>query len=108
MDAKPVKTHIRAYRAFRIIGTILTISGATVACLSLFVLIFTLFMNNGLSASFASNPEFVAFFAQNRLYLTAYSITLGVFAMHYFATGIVFLALSTRAKILDANRGIDY
>ena len=108
MDAKPLKTHIRSFRAFRVIGTFLAIAGGSAGALTLFLLASIVLTVNLAPNIYAGNPAFLDFWAEHwEAFVIAMSIAASIFVM-FFAAGIVFIAFSTRSKIRDANRGIDY
>ena len=108
MDAKPLKTHIRSFRAFRIIGTCLSLTGGTTAGVMLLTLFATLFITYSCKSVYPGNPEFTAFWDKYWIPYVALLVSIAAVMVMIFAAGIVFLALSTRSKIRDANRGIDY
>lgn len=108
MDAKPLKTHKGAYRAFRIIGTCLTIFGATSGTLFFFDSIILFLLLGPFSSVYVDFADFSKFMTENGQNTAIGFLIAGFVALLYFSGGIVFLAFSTRSRIKDANRGIDY
>ena len=108
MDAKPLRTHIRSFRAYRIIGTIVTITGASLVMMLLFASLIFVLLKWPFASIYAGNAAFSEFMDAYGNVMIFSFLGAGVAMMAVFAAGIVFLALSTRSKIKDANRGIDY
>ena len=108
MDAKPLRTHIRSFRAFRIIGTVLICLGGSMSALGFFAFDLGLFMKFWFSSIFAQNEPLSTELVQNGDKLINAGLTVGIAFLLLFAAGIVFLAFSTRSKIKDANRGVEY
>ena len=108
MDAKPLRTHIRSFRACRIIGTIVTITGASLVMMLLFTSLLFVLLKWPFASIYAENAAFSEFMDAYGNVMIFSFLGAGVAMMAVFAAGIVFLALSTRSKIKDANRGIDY
>lgn len=108
MDAKPLRTHIRSFRAYRIIGTILSISGASLVTMLLLASIVFALLKVPFASIYAENAAFSEFMDAYGNVMIFSFLGAGIAMMAVFAAGIVFLALSTRSKIKDANRGIDY
>ena len=108
MDAKPIKTHIRSFRAFRIIGLILTIAGATLLTFFLMHLVFSEVFVATKPSWLAENVIFIQY-ARLQIWARILISALLIFpSLAFFVGGIVCLAFSTRSKIRDVNRGIDY
>jgi|GEM_PF-4887234 len=108
MDAKPLRTHIRSFRAYRIMGTILSITGAYLVMMLLFISLIFVLLKWPFASIYAENAAFSEFMDAYGNAMIFSFLGAGVGMMVAFAAGIVFLALSTRSKIKDANRGIDY
>ena len=108
MDAKPLKTHIRSFLTFRIIGTILVCFGGSITALAFFDFVLGLLMKFSFSSIFAQNESLAADLDRHGTDLIVSGLIIGILFLVVFAAGIVFLALSTRSKIKDANRGVRY
>ena len=108
MDAKPLKTHIRSFRAYRIMGTIVTITSASLVMMLLLTSVIFALLKGPMASIYAGNADFSEFMNAYGNVMIFSFLGAGVGMMAVFALGIVFLALSTRSKIKDANRGIDY
>lgn len=76
--------------------------------LGFFCFILGLLMKFSFSSIFAQNEQLSAELVQNGDKLIIAGLTDGITFLFLFAAGIVFLAFSTRSKIRDANRGVEY
>ena len=97
MDARPVRTHYGAYKAFRIPGIIATAFGGVVLAYSSFSLLYSLF-ERFLFNNTTKEAEWIFIAA----------IVSCVLCAMILASGIVLLVMSEKMRILDGHKGVDY